>query len=178
MKPSQASSRLLFLHVNSLNFLIRGNGISNSSLTLLPFKSLSATLCPLSWAGVVSLDELGCFLGFSQGHSESWTLGFEPDPDFSPHIYYLQPAVWRCGCPGRDFSMTQHLGLDGLCIQLVLSRGAQALQVVANVSCELRCFPACLSLGSANYLPLMDSNMLYHMHSDILIMYYSHCQRN
>lgn len=56
--------------------------------------------------------------------------------------------------------------------------GARALQVTANVSGELRCFPACLSSGPANYLPLMDSNMLYHIQADILIMRYSHCWRN
>lgn len=39
-------------------------------------------------------------------------------------------------------------------------------------------FGVCLSSGSANYLSPMDSNMLYHIQADILIMYYSLCWRN
>lgn len=46
--------------------------------------------------------------GAFQGHSESPALGFEPGPNFSPQIWHLQPSVWRAGCPGRDFSITQH----------------------------------------------------------------------
>lgn len=39
-------------------------------------------------------------------------------------------------------------------------------------------FGVCISSGFANYLSPMESNMLYHIQADILIMYYSLCWRN
>lgn len=92
----------------------------------------------------------------SQSHRESQTLAFEPDPDFSSQIYYLQPSIWRSGCPGRDFSMTQHLCLDVLWIHCChLSLGSTSPSGCAKCFMWTQMF-SCLCLLGVWKLPSFD----------------------